>query len=49
MGTRSRHPAGVNTAFGDGSVHFMKNSINPMTWIAIGSINGGEVISSDQY
>jgi prepilin-type N-terminal cleavage/methylation domain-containing protein/prepilin-type processing-associated H-X9-DG protein len=48
-GTRSRHPGGVNTLFGDGSVHFMKNSINPTTWIALGSISSGEVISSDSY
>jgi prepilin-type processing-associated H-X9-DG protein len=48
-GTRSRHPGGVNTLFGDGSVHFLKNTINPLTWVQLGSINGGEVISSDQY
>jgi prepilin-type N-terminal cleavage/methylation domain-containing protein/prepilin-type processing-associated H-X9-DG protein len=48
-GSRSRHPGGVNTLFGDGSVHFMKNSINPVTWVGLGSINGGEVISSDSY
>jgi len=48
-GARSRHPGGVNTLFGDGSVHFMKNSINALTWIQLGSIKGGEVISSDQY
>jgi prepilin-type N-terminal cleavage/methylation domain-containing protein len=48
-GSRSRHPGGVETLFGDGSVHFMKDSINPMTWVQLGSINGGEVISSDQY
>ena len=48
-GTRSRHPGGVNTLFGDGSVHFMKNSISPITWVQLGSINGGEVISSDSY
>jgi prepilin-type N-terminal cleavage/methylation domain-containing protein/prepilin-type processing-associated H-X9-DG protein len=48
-GTRSRHPGGVNTLFGDGSVHFIKNSIGPMTWVQLGSINGGEVIGSDQY
>ena len=35
-GSRSRHPGGVNTLFGDGSVHFMKNSINPLTWVAAG-------------
>ena len=48
-GSRSRHPGGVNSLFGDGSVHFMKNSTSPMTWVQLGSINGGEVISSDQY
>jgi prepilin-type N-terminal cleavage/methylation domain-containing protein len=47
--TRSRHPGGVECVFGDGSVHFIKNSINGPTWIQLGSINGGEVISSDQY
>jgi prepilin-type N-terminal cleavage/methylation domain-containing protein/prepilin-type processing-associated H-X9-DG protein len=48
-GSRSRHPGGVNTLFGDGSVHFVKNSINPTTWVGLGSISGGEVISSDSY
>ena len=47
--TRSRHPGGVECLFGDGSVHFIKNSINGPTWIQLGSINGGEVISSEQY
>jgi prepilin-type N-terminal cleavage/methylation domain-containing protein/prepilin-type processing-associated H-X9-DG protein len=49
VGARSRHPAGVNALFGDGSVHFMKNSVAPQTWIALGSIKGNEVISSDSY
>jgi prepilin-type N-terminal cleavage/methylation domain-containing protein/prepilin-type processing-associated H-X9-DG protein len=48
-GSRSRHPSGVNSLFGDGSVHFMKNSISPMTWVQLGSISAGEVISSDSY
>ena len=48
-GSRSRHPGGVNTLFGDGSVHFIKNTINPLTWVQLGSINGAEVISSDSY
>jgi prepilin-type N-terminal cleavage/methylation domain-containing protein/prepilin-type processing-associated H-X9-DG protein len=48
-GARSRHPGGVNALFGDGSVHFIKNSINPQTWVGLGSISGGEVISSDSY
>ena len=44
----SFHPGGVNEAFADGSVHFIKNTINAPTFWAIGSRNGGEVISSDQ-
>jgi prepilin-type processing-associated H-X9-DG protein len=43
------HPGGVNSLMGDGSVKFMKNTINPVTWIALGSISSGEVISADQY
>jgi prepilin-type N-terminal cleavage/methylation domain-containing protein/prepilin-type processing-associated H-X9-DG protein len=48
-GSRSHHPGGVNTLLGDGSVRFVKNTINGTVWIGLGSINGGEVISSDQY
>jgi prepilin-type N-terminal cleavage/methylation domain-containing protein/prepilin-type processing-associated H-X9-DG protein len=48
-GSRSRHPSGVNTLFGDGSVRFVKNSINAKVWIALGSIGAGEVVSSDSY
>ena len=48
-GSRSKHPGGVNSLMGDGPVKFMKNTINPVTWIALGSISSGEVISADQY
>jgi prepilin-type N-terminal cleavage/methylation domain-containing protein/prepilin-type processing-associated H-X9-DG protein len=47
--SRSYHPGGVNTLFGDGSVHFIKNSINVVTWRALGTIASGEVVSSDSY
>jgi prepilin-type processing-associated H-X9-DG protein/prepilin-type N-terminal cleavage/methylation domain-containing protein len=43
---RSRHPGGVNVLFGDGSVHFMKNTIDSGTWGAVATRAGGEVISS---
>ncbi|APW64086.1 DUF1559 domain-containing protein [Paludisphaera borealis] len=46
---RSYHPGGANTAFCDGSVHFIKDSINPRTWFALGTRAGGEVVSSDAY
>jgi prepilin-type N-terminal cleavage/methylation domain-containing protein/prepilin-type processing-associated H-X9-DG protein len=45
----SRHPGGVNFVFGDGSVRFIKNSINPTPWQALATRAGGEVISSDSY
>jgi len=45
----SRHPGGSNFAFADGSVRFLKNSINMVTYCALGSKAGGEVISSDAY
>ncbi len=46
---RSRHPGGVNTAMADGSVKFVKNSINLFTWRALSTIQGGEIISADSY
>jgi hypothetical protein len=27
----------------------MKNSVSPQIWVGLGSISGGEVISSDSY
>lgn len=45
----SRHPGGVNFLFGDGSVRFIKNTINEHVYAALATRNGGEVISSDSY
>jgi prepilin-type N-terminal cleavage/methylation domain-containing protein/prepilin-type processing-associated H-X9-DG protein len=45
----SNHPGGVNMAFCDGSVHFIKDSVTPQTFWALGTRNLGEVISSDSY
>jgi serine/threonine-protein kinase len=45
-GARSRHPGGLNALYGDGSARFMKETINPSTWIALNSISGSEVIDS---
>ncbi len=49
VAARSKHPGGVNTLMADGSVKFMKDTINAMTWQALGSRNGGEVVSADGY
>ena len=45
----SRHPGGVNVAFADGSVHFLKSSVSPQAWYAIATEAGNEVLSSDSY
>jgi prepilin-type N-terminal cleavage/methylation domain-containing protein/prepilin-type processing-associated H-X9-DG protein len=45
----SRHPGGVNEAFADGSVRFMKNTIGLQPWWALGTRASGEVISADAY
>jgi prepilin-type N-terminal cleavage/methylation domain-containing protein/prepilin-type processing-associated H-X9-DG protein len=49
MTAGSAHPGGVNALFLDGSVKFIKNTINYNTWYALGTHGGGEVISSDAY
>ena len=43
----SNHPGGVNVAFLDGTVRFVKNSVAPATWWAIATKAGGEVVSAD--
>jgi prepilin-type processing-associated H-X9-DG protein len=40
----SRHPGGVNLLLGDGSVHFIKDGIDPATWKALGTIAGGDAV-----
>jgi prepilin-type N-terminal cleavage/methylation domain-containing protein/prepilin-type processing-associated H-X9-DG protein len=49
MGSRSRHPGGVNVLLCDGSVRFTKDTIGMSVWQAISTMNAGEVLSSDQY
>ena len=45
----SLHPGGANVLLGDGSVHFIKESINLRVWQALNSRNGGEVIGGDDF
>ena len=45
----SNHPGGANFLFADGSVHFLKSSINIKMYWALGTKSDGEVISSDSY
>jgi len=48
-GFKSRHAGGANFLMGDGSVRFVKESINYATYNALSSTSGGEVLSSDSY
>jgi prepilin-type N-terminal cleavage/methylation domain-containing protein/prepilin-type processing-associated H-X9-DG protein len=45
----SNHPGGCNFLFADGSVRFLKSSINMTTYWALGTKADGEIISSDSY
>jgi prepilin-type N-terminal cleavage/methylation domain-containing protein/prepilin-type processing-associated H-X9-DG protein len=49
MPASSRHPGGSNMLFGDGSVKFLKDSISLQTYRALGTRNGGEIISADSF
>jgi prepilin-type processing-associated H-X9-DG protein/prepilin-type N-terminal cleavage/methylation domain-containing protein len=44
---RSRHSGGVNAAFADGSVKFVRNTIDRTVWQGAGSKAGGEVVNLD--
>jgi prepilin-type N-terminal cleavage/methylation domain-containing protein/prepilin-type processing-associated H-X9-DG protein len=49
IGVSSYHSGGVNEGFLDGSVKFIKGSINNVTWYALGTIAGGEVVDASTY
>ena len=49
INSSSYHPGGCNFAFSDGSVRFIKDSVNMLTYESLGTRAGGEVISSDSY
>jgi len=45
----SRHPGAVNVLMGDGSVRSVKETVALDVWRALGTRNGGEVVSADAY
>jgi prepilin-type N-terminal cleavage/methylation domain-containing protein/prepilin-type processing-associated H-X9-DG protein len=45
MPPSSRHPGGVNVLLGDGSVRFVKQTINLATWRGLGTRSSGEILA----
>jgi prepilin-type N-terminal cleavage/methylation domain-containing protein/prepilin-type processing-associated H-X9-DG protein len=45
----SRHPNGVNLLLADGSVRFIKETIAPNIWKALGTIGGSEAVDAASY
>ena len=45
----SNHPGGVNLLLADGSIRFLKATVNVNAWRALGTRNGGEILSADSY
>ncbi|HZW33527.1 MAG TPA: DUF1559 domain-containing protein [Isosphaeraceae bacterium] len=46
---RSMHPGGANFAMCDGSVKFLKQTVNLLTYQALSTRALGEIVGSDQY
>ena len=49
INAQSNHPGGVNVAFLDGSVKFIKDSVSLSTWGALATKASGEILSADSY
>jgi prepilin-type N-terminal cleavage/methylation domain-containing protein/prepilin-type processing-associated H-X9-DG protein len=50
LAARSYHAGnGVNVSFADGSVRFVKSTVNLTTWNALGTRAANEVVSADSY
>src|SRR5262249_23886084 len=47
--SRSRHPGGINSLLCDGHVIYVQNSSNLGIWQALGTRNGGELVSEDAF
>jgi prepilin-type N-terminal cleavage/methylation domain-containing protein/prepilin-type processing-associated H-X9-DG protein len=49
IAANSNHSGGVNMGFLDGSVKFIKDSVNLGTYAALGTMAGGEIIDASSY
>jgi prepilin-type N-terminal cleavage/methylation domain-containing protein/prepilin-type processing-associated H-X9-DG protein len=48
-GFSSRHPGGANFSMGDGSVRYLKSTIDPHIFALLGNRADGDLLSSDQF
>jgi prepilin-type N-terminal cleavage/methylation domain-containing protein/prepilin-type processing-associated H-X9-DG protein len=48
QGARSRHPGGLNTAFCDGHIRFITDTIAIGVWRALGTSYGGELVNDSE-
>jgi len=49
FGFRSNHPGGANFLLGDGTVHFLKDTIDPRAYWGLSTRALGETVSSDAW
>jgi len=49
IGASSYHSGGVNVTMLDGSVKFIKDTVNPVAWYALSTIDWGETIDANSY
>jgi len=49
LAANSNHNGGVNMGFLDGSVKFIKDTVNVVTYAALGTKAGGEIIDASSY
>jgi prepilin-type N-terminal cleavage/methylation domain-containing protein/prepilin-type processing-associated H-X9-DG protein len=49
VASRSKHSGGVNIGFGDGSGHFISDSITASVWRALSSMAGDETVSGSGF
>jgi len=42
----SEHDGGAHILLGDGSVRFVAQFMDPLTWVALSTRNGGETIGN---
>ena len=48
-GYSSKHPGGANISLGDGSVRYLKSTVNPKILRLLGNRADGDLLSADSF